>query len=532
MFYVASNGIKTVVIERDPDPMNPRDPDYQSNITNMVCWHDRYKLGDKHDHEDPDSFAESMAAKYLSFEDLAKAIQDGKIANLHLEVAKDSEQNDYYRVMCNEAFGRQPARWSNTEMSLSKDLQPLDGIDMEDLFPYCSASELLNLCNESGKVVVMPLSLYDHSGISMSTSSFLGRAPHAEWDSGTVGFIYMDKSTAMENLALESEYLTISKMIPKELQEPLTYRKAPHVGFDDVLKNDGFAPVIGSHYIKNLYDPQLSENNKKPLIDEGSLKLGYIFKKDRTLYTLSFASPSMFNMKPLAHFNPDLLPLTEETWKARAENVLKNDVKEYDNYLTGEVYGYRCFEGLDEIDSCWGFNPGSEDIESLMKAEHSSWFGPGLNFETDWSSDSFDIDNYFAGQDFPSFREKIAEDVKSHITSEAEAPTVYPFAVSAEDLLANKDRLLDEIVEDLYEQHVEPGADLIHETIAEHAGVSRAVLPKLTVADLDPDRDYTAAEVMEIINKKPSLNDMIAGANAKREAQAHGSVSKEQAPER
>ncbi|MEG0944721.1 MAG: hypothetical protein RSF86_13915, partial [Angelakisella sp.] len=30
----------------------------------------------------------------------------------------------------------------------------------------------------------------DHSGISMSVSSFLGRAQHAEWDSGQVGWIY------------------------------------------------------------------------------------------------------------------------------------------------------------------------------------------------------------------------------------------------------------------------------------------------------------------------------------------------------
>ncbi len=42
-------------------------------------------------------------------------------------------------------------------------------------------------------VFSLPLFLYDHSGISMSTRSYLGRAQHAEWDSGQVGFIYITK---------------------------------------------------------------------------------------------------------------------------------------------------------------------------------------------------------------------------------------------------------------------------------------------------------------------------------------------------
>ena len=35
------------------------------------------------------------------------------------------------------------------------------------------------------------LYLYDHSGLAMSTESFSGRAPHAECDSGQVGWIYV-----------------------------------------------------------------------------------------------------------------------------------------------------------------------------------------------------------------------------------------------------------------------------------------------------------------------------------------------------
>ena len=42
--------------------------------------------------------------------------------------------------------------------------------------------------------IVLPLYLYDHSALAMSTDSFIGRAVHAEWDSGQVGWIYVSKA--------------------------------------------------------------------------------------------------------------------------------------------------------------------------------------------------------------------------------------------------------------------------------------------------------------------------------------------------
>lgn len=49
-------------------------------------------------------------------------------------------------------------------------------------------------------VVALPLYLYDHGGISISTKSFIGRAHHAEWDSGQVGFIFVNhKEIRMES---------------------------------------------------------------------------------------------------------------------------------------------------------------------------------------------------------------------------------------------------------------------------------------------------------------------------------------------
>jgi len=51
------------------------------------------------------------------------------------------------------------------------------------------------LIKEKKAVMVLPLYLYDHSGISMKVGSFQGYLPqgHAEFDSGQVGFIYCTK---------------------------------------------------------------------------------------------------------------------------------------------------------------------------------------------------------------------------------------------------------------------------------------------------------------------------------------------------
>ena len=95
-----------ISIDYDWEPMDPRE---WSNLGTMVCFHNKYTLGDKHDIQSPD---------FSSW----------------------SEVRDYIEA-------------------------------------------------ELGGMVILPLYLYDHSGISMKIGDFRG-TPHAGWDSGQVGFIY------------------------------------------------------------------------------------------------------------------------------------------------------------------------------------------------------------------------------------------------------------------------------------------------------------------------------------------------------
>jgi hypothetical protein len=89
-------GSRVVRICIDENPESPRE---WSNLGTMICWHRRYKLGDRHSFADPESFQDWL--------------------------------------------GNNPA-------------------------------------------VVLPLYLYDHSGITMNTTGF-----HCPWDSGQVGYIYV-----------------------------------------------------------------------------------------------------------------------------------------------------------------------------------------------------------------------------------------------------------------------------------------------------------------------------------------------------
>jgi len=53
-----------------------------------------------------------------------------------------------------------------------------------------NSDEWTNEAKKASGGVVLPLYLYDHSVQRISTESFVGRAQHAEWDSGKLGFIY------------------------------------------------------------------------------------------------------------------------------------------------------------------------------------------------------------------------------------------------------------------------------------------------------------------------------------------------------
>ena len=134
---------QTVEIYVDGDPINPREWD---NLGTMVCWHSRYNLGDKHEMSTPQQALVSLAESVI----------------------------EPYHEKVNGWYTHELWEWA-----------AYDNIpnDKESGYPLDALNDLVDK-----HFIVLPLYLYDHSGITMNTSGF-----SCSWDSGQVGFIYVSK---------------------------------------------------------------------------------------------------------------------------------------------------------------------------------------------------------------------------------------------------------------------------------------------------------------------------------------------------
>lgn len=131
----------TITLPADPCPTDPREWD---NLSRMVCWHNRYNLGDSHDFKDgPQDFLEHLAG--LSEDDAAALWESVRVP--------EPTRPGLYTLESHNAY----------------------------------ESALLDKIRARG-VLMLPLILLDHSGISMSTTrAYPFNCP---WDSGQVGWAY------------------------------------------------------------------------------------------------------------------------------------------------------------------------------------------------------------------------------------------------------------------------------------------------------------------------------------------------------
>ena len=194
----------TIKIEYDEDAQNPRE--WFEPAGTMVCWHSRYNLGDMED-------GWPISRSYQEPIDLLY-----ELAGI--------DRSEY-----------QEEQYEKTGV--------YDDMDKADLYAKI----------EERGTIIKGLFLYDHSGITISTSPFSCR-----WDSGQVGYIYITK---------------------------------------DKIEKEGWTPE-------------------------------------------------------------------------QADKYLDGEVEVYDNYLTGEVYGYRItkynkeIEDDEEVESCWGYY-GDNGKESMIQ---------------------------------------------------------------------------------------------------------------------------------------------------------------------
>jgi hypothetical protein len=179
----------TIKLLPDTDAQSPRG---DCNLGKMVCWHKRYQLGDEQPSNSPDEWEVYMA------ESVAPGM-DERIDRLYSRIVTAKYDTPEYKPQ----------------------LRQYDEARSKAIHKALDAAYLM-----------LPLYLFDHSGISMSTGSF-----GDPWDSGQVGWIYMDRKTAIENWGKAK----LTKAVRAQALESL---KSEVEVYDQFLTGDVYGYVV------------------------------------------------------------------------------------------------------------------------------------------------------------------------------------------------------------------------------------------------------------------------------------------------
>lgn len=170
-------------IRQDDYAESPRDWD---NLGTMVCWHRRYSLGDEQPDCTPGEWAEALA------------MEADDTVERRLEHWRDGKG------------------WSELENRLGEGAPGAVEEKCAEVVEKALAQHVLRL----------PLYLYDHSGLSISTSRFT-----CPWDSGQVGWIYVTHER------LKAEFC-VSRIAKRHKEEARTILDAEVKTYDDYLRGN------------------------------------------------------------------------------------------------------------------------------------------------------------------------------------------------------------------------------------------------------------------------------------------------------
>ncbi len=278
-------------IRQDDMPMNPRE-DFE-NLCTMACWHRRYSLGDSAatGRKNCEEFWHDEVRSRVNAEEIIEAAESGKLDGIRIE-KHNGLVNVYETILLRTVLGD----------SEPEEVMEYEGI-MEGALPDYLVDDLtVGHCMLLLKpyLAVLPLWLYDHSGITISCGERV--YPYNDrWDSGQVGWIFVSKDKIMAE-----------------------------VGTECVLDESG-----------------------------ERIRVAHKAADGSTTYTFQTR------------------PLTDETWRKRAEEIMRDEVELYDQYLRGEVFGFKLYKLVDgewqDEDSCYGFY--GDILEENGMLDHLAYYG-------------------------------------------------------------------------------------------------------------------------------------------------------------
>lgn len=168
----------TVRIEIDQDPESPRDWD---NLGTITCWHHHYDLGESHSFTDRESFLLSLLSTETC--DMLERLNKRIDSEVYAATTGIPYGSDSYMRVARPIFDKYTDR----------------------------------LRAEAEKVaIILPLYLYDHSGITISCSPF-----SCPWDSGQVGFVWVSMDDVRKEYSCRAVTKTIREKAIKCLQQEI-----------------------------------------------------------------------------------------------------------------------------------------------------------------------------------------------------------------------------------------------------------------------------------------------------------------------
>lgn len=187
-YFKEEEKIKRIHIEQDTNPWNPR-TEQDGNVGTMMCWHRDYALGDtdKNNYRDSEEFLQDLLRQKVSEKTILSYVRNGKANGIEIKY----NRSDCVWELWTSYYMFPLEGPKDAKFQLYSEQSELDWL-IDDIIEVLSDEDIWYLLERHANIVALPLYLYDHSGITMSITSFNDR-----WDSGQIGWIYTDKKTIL-----------------------------------------------------------------------------------------------------------------------------------------------------------------------------------------------------------------------------------------------------------------------------------------------------------------------------------------------
>jgi hypothetical protein len=176
-----------LIIEQDT--CSVESPREWSNVATLHCAHRRYDLGDVQ-HRDSES-AELALARTIADNAAGKWSRALAIALQWMDETSYAGLGDTLGDIVDSL-----SSWES-DSDVARHARAWR-LWMDSGYRHWSIADLASEGEADSHVLIMPLYLFDHSGISMSTSRF-----SCPWDSGQVGFATLTKADALRELSCD-----------------------------------------------------------------------------------------------------------------------------------------------------------------------------------------------------------------------------------------------------------------------------------------------------------------------------------------